>query len=157
MIISSHPDAIWGVIRAVHFRILFQPACYSLEELFLEGIGNMEAPSEYHLFQLSCQFLLIAAVSTFILLVFVVDAPYGKQHQTKWYWGFNINNRLCWFLMELPSVVVFFIFFLMGDNQIRSSWYGYLLLLCWETHYIHRALIFPFRIRYQASYYYYYY
>lgn len=56
-----------------------------------------------------------------------------------------INNRLGWLLMELPALLVF-AFFL----RDVTNWLNFMLLIAvslWGIHYIHRAIIFPFRLK----------
>ena len=75
------------------------------------------------------------------VLVFV-KAPYGRHTQTGW--GPTIPNRLGWILMETPSVVVMACLFLMADIRGPCSW---ILFALWQAHYVHRAWIFPFRVK----------
>jgi hypothetical protein len=84
----------------------------------------------------------IVGAGVFILLFFV-SAPYG-QHIRKG-WGPNINNKLGWFLMEIPTVVVFLILYLIGER--KTSLVSILFLIIWMVHYGQRTLIFPFLIR----------
>jgi steroid 5-alpha reductase family enzyme len=78
----------------------------------------------------------------FILLFFVV-APYG-QHIRKG-WGPSINNKLGWFLMEIPTVVVFLVLYLIGERE--TSLVSILFLIIWMVHYGQRTFIFPLMIR----------
>ncbi len=71
----------------------------------------------------------------------LVTAPYGRHSSRKW--GFMIPNRLGWVIMELPSLLLFCGLFLAGPQQQNPvTWIFFAL---WAAHYIHRALIFPFR------------
>jgi 3-oxo-5-alpha-steroid 4-dehydrogenase 1 len=88
-------------------------------------------------------FAALAAVS-FISLQFV-SAPYGRHLREGW--GPKINATLGWVVMEAPSPIVFFICWLMGEPARRLSATGIIFLLLWETHYIYRSFIFPFRRR----------
>jgi 3-oxo-5-alpha-steroid 4-dehydrogenase 1 len=82
----------------------------------------------------------------FALLLFPVmlnvTAPYGRHSKRNW--GLMISNRLGWFIMEIPSLVLFLFFVIMyGDFS------NILLLIAtflWVSHYFHRAIIFPLRI-----------
>jgi protein-S-isoprenylcysteine O-methyltransferase Ste14 len=47
--------------------------------------------------------------------------------------------------MEAPAVFAFAAFYLTGDHALETV--PLVLLALWQMHYVHRALIFPFRIR----------
>jgi protein-S-isoprenylcysteine O-methyltransferase Ste14 len=83
----------------------------------------------------------ILAAVIFTVLSFI-DAPYGRHIRRDW--GLMISNRLGWLVMESPAVVLFFALFLVGDAPKTIT--SVIFLLMWEAHYIHRALIYPFRI-----------
>ena len=83
------------------------------------------------------------AVLTFPLLI-LVDAPYGRHVGKSWQ-GPTINNRLAWLVMETPAVVVFGFCFLIGPN--RDTLVACVFCVMWESHYIYRAFIYPFRLR----------
>ena len=85
-------------------------------------------------------FLLTVAV--FLILLFIV-APYGRHFRGGW--GPSINNKLGWIIMEAASPLVFFIFFILGNNAITITTIVFLVL--WQVHYIHRAFIYPFGLR----------
>ena len=72
-----------------------------------------------------------------------VTAPYGRH--TKSNWGPMIDNRLGWFIMEMPALVVFSWFMLKGENLSGTAVMVFFIL--WVIHYFHRAVIFPFRLR----------
>ncbi len=82
----------------------------------------------------------IGAVTFPILLK--VSQPYGRHSNNSW--GPMIDNRLGWFLMELPALLVFAFFV-----RFTTYWYNLMLLAAvslWCLHYVHRAVIFPFRL-----------
>lgn len=83
-------------------------------------------------------------LATFVVLLFV-SAPYGRHQRQGW--GPVMGARWGWVLMEVPCVVIMAVLFL------HSSWIdnaaGWCFFCMWEGHYIHRALIYPFRL--QAS------
>jgi protein-S-isoprenylcysteine O-methyltransferase Ste14 len=83
----------------------------------------------------------ISLVVFFVLLK--IPAPYGRH--TRPGWGPSLSARVGWFVMELPSVLIFFLLFLTGSAE--KSLVSFLFLILWELHYINRAFIFPFRIR----------
>jgi len=82
------------------------------------------------------------AVLLFPLLL-KVRAPYGRHVSRKW--GPAIDNRLGWFIMELPSLVLITVLFLTGNKwEINILW---LFFMLWFVHYFNRIFIFPFRTR----------
>ncbi len=91
-------------------------------------------------------FLLLAefACAAFVIMVlFLVDAPYGRHKRAGW--GPSINTRLGWIIMESPAALCFLYFFCIGQNA--RSIVPILLLLMWQLHYFHRAFIYPFLIK----------
>jgi 3-oxo-5-alpha-steroid 4-dehydrogenase 1 len=93
-------------------------------------------------FNMICWIWIAIAVILFPIMLKVTQ-PYGRHSKPNW--GPMINNRFGWFLMELPSLVVFgyYLFFI-------EDWYNLIILissLLWGLHYIHRVLIFPLQIR----------
>ncbi|NHJ40349.1 MAG: DUF1295 domain-containing protein [Asgard group archaeon] len=82
------------------------------------------------------------AVVVFILLFFVT-AGYGR-HTSK-LWGPPINTHLGWFIMEIPTILVILVCFILSDKL--TSIVHYVFLAVWFTHYTHRVFIYPFRIR----------
>lgn len=95
--------------------------------------------------------------STFYLLVYIwiaiaviifpivlrIKAPYGRHTTRKW--GFLINNKLGWIIMESPALLVFAGFFLFGcQSHTMVTWVFFSL---WMIHYINRTIIFPIRLR----------
>jgi protein-S-isoprenylcysteine O-methyltransferase Ste14 len=77
------------------------------------------------------------------LLLTRVTAPYGRHFRPGW--GPELNDRLGWILMELPTVAVFVPVFFAGDHC--SEWVPLIFLGFWLSHYLYRTFIFPFRIR----------
>lgn len=93
-------------------------------------------------FNLLCWIWIGVGVITFFVLLKITQ-PYGRHAKSNW--GRMINNRLGWLLMELPALLVF-AFFLKGV----TNWLNFMLLIAvtlWGIHYIHRAIIFPFRLK----------
>jgi len=70
-----------------------------------------------------------------------ITAPYGRHSRKDW--GPMIPNRLGWILMELPSLLMFIMFFLFGPNTLNIPLLIFFLL--YTIHYTHRSLIFPLR------------
>jgi len=83
---------------------------------------------------------LVAAVVFSTL--FFIKAPYGRYIQRAW--GPLITNNLGWILMESPAFIFFASLFVIGSNPKTLTLWTFFLM--WEAHYIHRALIYPFRI-----------
>jgi steroid 5-alpha reductase family enzyme len=93
-------------------------------------------------FNLFCWIWIGVGVITFFVLLKITQ-PYGRHAKRNW--GPMINNRLGWLLMELPALLVF-AFFL----KDVTNWLNFMLLIAvtlWGIHYIHRAIIFPFRLK----------
>ena len=85
---------------------------------------------------------LIAAAVVFPVL-FRIAAPYGRYVRKGW--GPYLPNWLGWLLMESVSPMVMLIMFLTGDVPKTAALIVFFLM--WESHYIHRAFIYPFTLR----------
>ena len=85
---------------------------------------------------------LVCAAGVFATLFFIT-APYGRH--TRQGWGPRISARLGWVVMESPSAVLFFLWFVYGHGF--KGGVAWLFVALWETHYIHRTYLFPFRMR----------
>lgn len=86
------------------------------------------------------------AVVVFLSLYFVT-AGYG-QFRTK-QWGWSINNKVAWVLMELPVFIVMLLIW----NLSPLKWHlPQLVLFClFELHYFQRSLVFPFLLKGQSQ------
>ena len=82
------------------------------------------------------------AAAIFITLLFV-PAPYGRHSRSGW--GPAISDRAGWVIMEAPAALAFAVFFAVGGNTRTVA--ALLLMGLWELHYVHRAFIYPFRLR----------
>lgn len=80
------------------------------------------------------------------VVLFFVSAPYGRHARSGW--GPRLNSRWGWLLMEAPAALLFLFLFCIGQ---RKDLVPVLLLLVWESHYFHRAFIYPFTIRSRRS------
>ncbi|WP_027345107.1 methyltransferase [Hamadaea tsunoensis] len=96
-------------------------------------------PAPYRYFVLA-EFILAAL--TMAGLRFIV-APYGRHNRPGW--GPSIPARLGWLVMEAPASLLVAYFFATGAN--RASLVPLLLLALWQIHYVHRAFVYPFRLR----------
>lgn len=80
------------------------------------------------------------AIATFVALM-VRPAPYGRHARPGF--GRTIANRAGWILMEAPAALGVAACFVAGPRAGTSA----VFLLLWETHYVYRAFVFPFRLR----------
>ncbi|MDR3047452.1 MAG: DUF1295 domain-containing protein [Bacteroidales bacterium] len=86
--------------------------------------------------------MVLLAIVVFIVLHFV-DAGYGMMRNSKW--GYSINNKRAWFLMEFPIFIAMIglWFFSPNHGQIVPL----IFLILFEVHYFERVFIFPFLIK----------
>jgi steroid 5-alpha reductase family enzyme len=77
-----------------------------------------------------------------LFVLFFVSAPYGRHSRSGW--GPKIVNRWGWLFMETPASLLFFGFFLLGQ---RKNLVPVLLLIVWQSHYLHRAFVYPFTLQ----------
>ncbi len=83
------------------------------------------------------------ATVTFIYL-FRVTAPYGR-HYVGSGWGPNVDNRLGWVIMELPTTAVFAAIYFAGEAAWTTV--PLVFLVMWQGHYLHRTFVYPLRTR----------
>ena len=88
-------------------------------------------------------YIWIAVAIVIFPLTLMVTAPYGRHSRKDW--GPMIPNRLGWIIMELPSLVLFTSFFLLGTNGFSAP--ALVFFLLYVAHYTNRSIIFPFRTR----------
>ncbi len=89
---------------------------------------------------------LIMAIPAAVCLCFI-NAPYGRYNSGNW--GPQVNARLGWLLMESPSVVIpigVFIY-VRGWESLAIT----ILFCVWQSHYVYRALVYPFRLARSSS------
>lgn len=84
---------------------------------------------------------LILALPVFLSLLFI-KAPYGRHVRKGW--GPMLDNRLGWFIMELPAVLVFGAILIVYANLNVTA---LMLLLLWQLHYCHRVFIYPWTLK----------
>ena len=75
----------------------------------------MDSLDEFQIFQLLLISFGFSSIGFFIVL-FLFTAGYGQHVNKKW--GPTINDKLGWFLMEIPTVIVYFIYYIIGDRNI---------------------------------------
>jgi 3-oxo-5-alpha-steroid 4-dehydrogenase 1 len=91
---------------------------------------------------LICYIWLGIAIAVHITMFFIT-APFGRHTTTTW--GSMIDNKLGWFIMELPSLGIMLYFLMFGTFSFDS--YVWILFSLWIFHYLNRTFIYPLRIR----------
>lgn len=81
----------------------------------------------------------ILAVIIFVLLIFIT-APYGRFGRKGW--GPSLSSRAAWMIMEMPSFIIPVLFALFHNFSAVS----FVFVIIWLSHYLHRTIIYPFRI-----------
>ena len=84
----------------------------------------------------------VVALVVFLVLIFVT-APYGRHSNKNW--GVTIPDRIGWFIMEVPALIIFLYFIITGTAQKTVT--IWIVAALYVAHYINRAVIFPWRIR----------
>lgn len=82
------------------------------------------------------------AVVTLAAVSFVT-APYGRYVRDGW--GPTVPSRIGWIAMESPAVLAFVAFYVTGTHRAAPA--SLALLALWQTHYVHRAFVFPLAMR----------
>lgn len=90
-------------------------------------------------------FLIIMSIVALIVFValFYINAGYGKFRNNKW--GFSINNKLGWILMESPVFIVMTLLWLYSNRMCQPVLL--IMFLLFQIHYFQRTFIFPFLIK----------
>jgi hypothetical protein len=76
--------------------------------------------------------------ATCVALLFIT-APYGRYNRSGW--GPAVDARLGWMAMELPAAVALPALFPISGRTANLATLA--LLALWETHYLQRALVYP--------------
>ena len=84
----------------------------------------------------------VIALIVFLVLLFVT-APYGRHSNKNW--GVTIPDRIGWFIMEVPALIVFLSFIFTGTAEKTVT--VWIIASLYVAHYLNRAVIFPWRIR----------
>lgn len=87
----------------------------------------------------------LAVIVFFVLLK--ITAPYGRHSSSKW--GPQIANKWGWMIMELPVLIVLWVFLLPATNHLSIVSWIMIGLFC--LHYFNRIFIFPFRLHTQGK------
>jgi 3-oxo-5-alpha-steroid 4-dehydrogenase 1 len=100
--------------------------------------------SDLHGWLVAAEFAL--AVFTLLAVVFI-SAPYGRHAREGW--GPMVSSRLGWIIMESPVALGFLILWFFGDHSLELA--PLVLLALWQSHYLYRAYIYPFRMRMEGK------
>ncbi|MFW9897280.1 MAG: DUF1295 domain-containing protein [Candidatus Thorarchaeota archaeon] len=98
--------------------------------------------NEYFIFYIILISFGLSSLVFFIVLLYVT-AGYGQHLSRKW--GPTINNKLGWFIMEVPTVIVYFHYFIIGNRTLELVPLTFLFI--WMLHYCQRTFVFPLLIR----------
>ena len=92
-------------------------------------------------------FLFIVALVGLVIFVslYYVDAGYGKMRSEKW--GPAINNKIGWFLMEMPVFLIVLYLWIISPYTITRHAPYWVFLLIFEFHYFQRSFVFPFLLK----------
>jgi protein-S-isoprenylcysteine O-methyltransferase Ste14 len=85
----------------------------------------------------------LATAAIVFVSLFFVTAPYGRH--TRAGWGPTLSSRLGWMIMESPSAIGFAIIYALGRHALEPV--PLVLAALWLSHYVHRAYVFPLRMR----------
>lgn len=86
--------------------------------------------------------MVLTAVIVFIALYFV-KAGYGIFRTKQW--GFSINNKVAWVLMEAPVFIV--MLYMWTSNGASTVLPAFLAFLLFELHYFQRSFVFPLMMK----------
>jgi protein-S-isoprenylcysteine O-methyltransferase Ste14 len=78
----------------------------------------------------------------FFSLMFV-SAPYGRHNREGW--GFTLDTKRAWILMEFPAVATILLIFLINFQDLHPV--NYIFILLWEFHYLYRTFYFPLQLK----------
>jgi 3-oxo-5-alpha-steroid 4-dehydrogenase 1 len=85
----------------------------------------------------------IATGAIVFISLFFVTAPYGRHARGGW--GPTISNRAGWMIMESPAAIAFAVIYSVGKHAGDAA--PLALGALWMLHYVHRAFIFPMRMK----------
>lgn len=99
-------------------------------------------------FSIFCSYFMLFMSLCMLIACSFKTAVYGRYSTSKG-WGPLIKAKIAWIIMESPnlfiSIIVFILARLQGQAQATNP-ANKLLLLFFFIHYIHRDLIFPFKM-----------
>jgi 3-oxo-5-alpha-steroid 4-dehydrogenase 1 len=85
----------------------------------------------------------IAGALVILLWLSFMAAPYGRHAAQKPI--APLPARVGWLVMEAPAPLVFAATFFRGARAPDAA--AWALFVLWQIHYLHRAFVFPFRVR----------
>jgi len=91
--------------------------------------------------------IFFAAAALVVPLLFVITPAYGRHVGQSH--GRKIDSTLGWVIMEVPSVVVFLLCVAVSERAVSTACIVFLVM--WQTHYVHRCFIYPWRRRQHGS------
>ena len=95
--------------------------------------------------------MIFVSVVAFVAEVLGLSIPYGRYSQSSGSgWGFKLPARTAWVLMESPTLYTVAYMLLKGRNECITNPANKILIAMFVIHYVHRALIFPFRMGHGA-------
>jgi 3-oxo-5-alpha-steroid 4-dehydrogenase 1 len=100
----------------------------------------MDLDSIYHQGTL----VIFATAAIAFPVLFLITVPYGGRHTSE-RWGPSIPAPLAWFLMEIPAPACLLIAYTQGRHAGEPV--SLLLIAAFLAHYVHRAILYPLRIR----------
>jgi hypothetical protein len=77
------------------------------------------------------------------MVLLIITAPYGRH--SKRTWGVTIPDRIGWFIMEVPALIIFLWLIITGKSE--KTVVVWIISALYVFHYINRAVIYPWRIR----------
>lgn len=107
----------------------------------------LEFINEHKLYYYSLIIWMTVAIFIFTLLLNYKNLKtYGRHVPKK---GILLNNRLGWFLMEIPTLILMPYFIYSGTKPINTVIFCFLGL--YMVHYFNRTIIFPFRLKFKRN------
>jgi hypothetical protein len=86
---------------------------------------------------------LIGIAAVVFVSLFFIAAPYGRYVRSGW--GLTMDSRTAWVVMESPAALAFAGIYVQGQHALEPM--PLVLAAMWLTHYVHRAFIYPFRLK----------
>ena len=86
---------------------------------------------------------MVAMASVVFVALYFVKAGYGKFRTPGW--GFSINNKLAWVLMEAPVFLTMAVLWLESSDKWQLP--QLVLFLLFELHYFQRSFVFPLLLK----------